>query len=192
MREREREREREGDGGSGAGPSLAFAFALAFALVAGCTSPSPPSPTTVPPPRDGGGFGTCHTSAAQTLAVDFRADATKDARGHSAGLHRLTATTFLYVWAAYEDTLRQDSVARVDAVEVYREPDPAAPLEVCTRVDLATPTQVDGERRTYDVAVLYNATSGLPGGPVRFLVDWAAGCSCDALPEGNATALFEP
>ena len=85
---RERKGEREGGGGSGAGPSLAFA--LAFALVAGCTSPSPPSPTTVPPPRDGGGFGTCHTSAAQTLAVDFRADATKDARGHSAGLHRLT------------------------------------------------------------------------------------------------------
>jgi hypothetical protein len=145
----------------------------------------------VPPPEDGGGFGTCHSTAAQTLAVPFRADAVQSGGGRAPGIYRLSPSTFLYVWASYHDTQRQDKVTRVDPVEVYREPDSGAPLEVCTRVEIAAPTQVDGQSRTYDVAVLYNATAGLPPGPVRVLVDWVAGCPCDVLPEGNATATFD-
>ena len=169
--------------------ALSFAFALAFTL-AGCTGGPAPTPATVPPPSDGGGFGVCHSPSALALAVDLRAEATRDARGLAPGIHRVANASFVFVWASYKDTLRQDNVTSILHVEVDQEPN--GTLDLCSQVRIAAPTQVDGQRRSYDVAVVLNATRGLPPGPVRVLVDWVVGCPCDPLPRGNATASFEP
>lgn len=132
----------------------------------------------------------CPPAASRAIALAFRSEATDDARGLAAGLHRLDARTFLWVWASYEETLREDRVTRVNAVEVAM--DAHGTTHVCTRVDLAAPLEVDDEPRTYDVAVLLAAQEPLPEGPVRVVVNWLAGCApCSPPPRGNATALFE-
>lgn len=162
-------------------------------LLAGCATPEPEAPAparreTVPAPADAGGFAECASTSAQQLGVNFRAAATQDARGLGAGLHRLNATSFLWVWATYDDTLREDRVTRVNEVQVFREPD--GRFLACTRVDLAAPTDVDAEARSYVVAVRFDAPQGVPEGPLRFVVNWVAGCPCEPLPRGNATAVF--
>lgn len=162
-------------------------------LAAGCARVDPGEGdageyVVVDPPEDGGGFAPCATRDSQPLAVPFRAEATTDAGGREAGIHRLDGTTFLFVWAVREDSLREDRVTRVNPVDVYREP--AGRIHVCTSVDIAAPQEVDGERRTYAVAALFTATTGMPEGPLRVLVNWVAGCLCDPLPRGNATADF--
>lgn len=142
----------------------------------------------VDPPEDGGGFAPCAPSDAQPLAVPFRADAVQETGGLGPGLHRLDARTFLWVWAVLNDSQRQDRITRLNEVQVFAEPD--GMLDVCTRVEVAAPQEVDGERRSYAVAARFVATQGLPEGPVRVVVNWVAGCLCDPLPRGNATAVF--
>lgn len=165
---------------------------MAVALAAGCTlgppQPAGPSATQVPLP-DGGGFAPCASHAAVPMAVPFRAEAVDDAQGRDEGLHRLDERTFLWVWGSFEETLRQDRVTRVNEVTVDREPD--GTMVTCTRVELVTPVEVDGERRSYDVAVRLTATEGMPPGPVRAVVNWVAGCggACEPV-RGNATADF--
>ena len=173
---------------------VAWVLIVMVALV-GCTHPTPtPIVVTVPPPPDGGGFGVCHSPAAEQLAVPFRSTALNDSGGRDVGWYRLSTTSFVYVWAHENDTLRQDRVSRVNSVDVFEEPDHAHPLDVCTSIDVAAPQQVDGTRRTYDVAVRLDATDGLPSSTagVRVLVDWTVGCSCTPTPRGNATATFGP
>lgn len=166
--------------------------ALLLALLAAGCARAPSGPVTVPPPADGGGFATCHSSQALLLAVPFQAEATNDSRGLGAGIWRLDSSTFLYVWADYHDTLRQDRISRANEVDVYREPAAGSPLEICTQVDVAAPTLVDGARRSYAVAELLDATQGLPNATgVRVTVNWLAGCGCSPPPSGNATRLFE-
>lgn len=157
-------------------------------LLAGCSDP-PTEPVRVDPPA-GTEHAVCPPPASRGLALAFRAEETPDARGRGAGLHRLDAQTFLWVWASYQETLREDDVTRVNAVDVAT--DGAGLTHVCTRVDIAAPTEVDAEPRTYDVAVLLRAQEPLPEGPVRVVVNWVAGCAgCSPLPRGNATAVFE-
>jgi hypothetical protein len=168
---------------------------LFVVLVAGCTQSAPPTTSTpsahfVEPPLPGGAWREpCPAQNATPLAVDFVAQPRNDSAGHGPGLHRLDPVTFLWVYATYNQTDRQDRVSRVNPVDVARDPD--GTLEVCTRVDLVTPVEVDGKLRTYDVAARFTATQGLPAGSVRFTVNWIAGCTpCDPLPRGNATVDF--
>lgn len=152
-------------------------------------TPTPaPVVVTVEPPADGGGKAACPPKASVPEAVAFTAEGTRDAMGNPPGLHRLSASRFLFVWASYEDTLRQDRVTRANEVLVSR--DANGTRHVCTHVEIAAPTEVDGVRRTYDVALHLNATRGFPEGPVRVTVNWVAGCPCAKLPSGNATADF--
>lgn len=177
---------------------LATLLALS-ALAAGCTLPgwgdgdAPPAaaePVDVgPPPVEAGGFADCASSSALPLAMPLSARSTTDAEGHGPGIHRLDNATLLWVWAAYEDTLREDRVSRVNEVQALREPDGSYAL--CTRVELAAPTEADGEARTYDVAVLIEAKDGLPDAPLKVVVNWVAGCRCDPIPRGNTTARFD-
>jgi len=144
---------------------------------------------TVEPPA-GTEHALCPPPASRALAVPFRVEATDDARGLAPGVHRLEATRYLWVWARYEDTLHEDRVTRANPVEVAR--DGAGVLHVCTRVDLATPVEVDTQPRSYDVAVLLSAIEPLPPGPVRVTVNWNAGCGAGCPPAaGNATARFD-
>lgn len=146
------------------------------------------------PPADGGGPAACASSGAELLAVPFEARSTGDAQGLAVGIHRIDPDSFLYVWAVYEDTLREDRITRLNPVEVHREPFRPGDrplLQICTDVDVAAPRDVDVERRSFAVAAVFDATSGLPEGSIRFVVNWVAGCPCDPLPSGNATALFE-
>ena len=169
---------------------------VAVLLLAGCAGAPPPTPVAptahfVPPPLPGGAWvDPCPPQDAQPLAVDFRASAVNDTKGLAPGVHRVDAATFLWVYASYRDTDRQDRVSRVNEVTLAREP--GGTLVACTRVDLVAPVQVDGKLRTYDVGVRFVAPNGLPPGPVRFTVNWVAGCTpCDPLPRGNDTATFE-
>ncbi|GEM_PF-5078017 len=171
---------------------------LLVLLAAGCTqAPAPPTGTTpaahyVPPPLPGGSWvDPCPPQDSVPVAVDFRADAANDAGGLAPGVHKINATTLLWVYATYQDTDRQDRVSRVNQVDVARLPNGS--YAACTRVDLVTPVQVDGKLRTYAVAVRFTAPHGLPAGPLSFTVNWIAGCTpCDPLPRGNDTAMFEP
>jgi hypothetical protein len=173
-----------------------LALVVAIGLAQGCVLsgapteatplPSTPMPAiTVAPPADGGGFATCPPRSSVPEAVAFRAEAVADAGGRAPGWHRLDATSFLFVWASYDATLRQDRVARIGEVQVAR--DGADVHHVCVRIDVAAPQTVDGRARTYDVAVGLNATAGLPPGPLRLVANWAAGCACEPIPMGNAT-----
>lgn len=169
---------------------------FAILLLAGCTGGSGPATTSTPtahfvePPLPGGTWREpCVPRDAQPLALSFHAQAVNDTGGRGPGLYRLDELSFLWVYALYNDTQRQDRVSRVNAVDAARERD--GTLDLCTRVDLVTPVQVDGARRTYAVAARFTATEGLPPGNVRFTVNWIAGCTpCDPLPRGNDTALF--
>lgn len=180
-----------------AATAVAAALALALAL-AGCALPGRERDPrdvyeVVDPPEDGGGFAACASPSAQATAVPFRAEATMDAQGRGPGVHRLDEATFLFVWATYNDTLRDDRVTRVNQVDVFRDVDGSGAttrVHVCTEIDIAAPQEVDGERRSYAVAALYTATTGLPDAPVRVVVNWVAGCLCEPLPRGNATAEF--
>lgn len=163
-------------------------FLLAALVVAGCAAPGAPEAVTVPPPESTGAWAECASSSAQAMAFPLRIDAITDAGGRGPGIHRLDARTFLWVWASYEDTLRQDRVSRVNEVTADREPD--GTIVLCTRVELLAPLTVDGERRTYDVGARITAQQGLPEAPLRVVVNWVAGCPCDPLPRGNATAEF--
>ena len=167
----------------------ALALLLAAAL-AGCPAKTSPREAyvVVDPPEDGGGFAECAPSDAQPLAVPFTAEPADDAMGKGPGVHRLDERTFLWVWADHEDTQRQDRITRLNEVQVLRAND--GTIHVCTRVEVAAPQEVDGERRTYAVAARFVATEGMPSGPVRVVVNWVAGCLCDPLPRGNATAEF--
>ena len=168
---------------------------LATLLLAGCVRGGegpPPAAVTVEPPPDAGGWAPCAPPGALQVAVPFRHRTVEDAHGRGPGLHRLNETAFLWVWASYEGTLREDRVTRVNEVEAFREPlaDGSSRVHVCTRVDVAAPVEVDAEPRSYDVATLVEATRGLPAGDLRVVVNWVAGCPCDPLPRGNATAEF--
>lgn len=172
--------------------TLAAALLL---LLPGCALPgeepapqADPSPVLVEPPADGGGPAPCASTQAQQLAIGFSSEPASGAQGHAPGLHRLDERTWLWVWASYEDTQRQDRVGRVNEVQVFREPSGA--LVLCTRVDVLAPLEVDGQARTYDVAARFAARSPLPEGPVRFVVNWMAGCGpCGAPRSGNDTLL---
>lgn len=158
------------------------------ALVSGCSEQDAPTGrATVEPPADGGGFADCAPQHAVQMAVPFSARSVDDALGRPAGVHRLEPSRFLWVWGSFEDSLREDRVTRVNEVQVFRAD---ARLHVCTRVEVAAPTEVDDRPRTFDVAVLLEATSGLPEGDVRVVVNWVAGCPCEPLPRGNDTATF--
>lgn len=174
---------------------MRVALLVALAAFSGCALPSdgpaPPATRTVDPPPDGGGFAECRTSAAKTIALPMRARAVDSAEGRAVGLHRLNETRFLWVWASYEGTLREDKVTRIQDVSAYREPEPSAPVTLCARVDVAAPIEVDAQARSYDVAVLFEMTGAPPPGALRFVVNWLAGCPCATPPSGNATALFE-
>lgn len=166
---------------------------LASLLLAGCTGNGPepptPAPVRVPPPEDGGGHAPCASRSAQPLAMGFTSEEVDDAMGYGPGLHRVDARIFLWVWGSYNGTLREDEVSRVSEVLAYQEPD--GRLVLCTRVDLLAPVEVDDEPRTYDVAVRYRAHAALPPAPLRFVVNWVAGCGpCGNHPEGNATAHY--
>lgn len=178
---------------------MRLGLALVVLLLAGCTDSggTPTSPTAstatgrfVEPPLPGGSWREpCPPHDAQPVAIGFRAVAVNDSGGRGPGLHRLDERTFLWVYATYNDTMRQDRVSRVNQVDAARAADGS--LELCTRVDLVTPVAVDGRLRTYAVAARFTATDPLPPGAVRFTVNWIAGCTpCDPLPQGNATAEF--
>lgn len=170
-----------------------LALFVACAL-AGCLSPGPgdgPAPryTVVDPPEDGGGFAACAPGDAQRLAIPFRAEPAGQDGGRGKGVHRVNGTTFVWVWGVFEDSLHEDRITRLNPVDVSRAPD--GTLHVCTEVDVAAHQEVDEERRSFTVAARFVATAGLPDGPVRFTVNWVAGCLCDPLPRGNDSATFE-
>ncbi|HUR67992.1 MAG TPA: hypothetical protein VM370_02010 [Candidatus Thermoplasmatota archaeon] len=164
------------------------AVAVLLVLLAGCATPTGAQTAHVDPPPDGE-WSECPPAQSRPIGVPFRAEATNDTAGHGPGIHRLDARTFLWVYAEYEETLREDRVSRLNAVDVARSAD--AVLHVCTRVDLATPTQVDAEPRSYAVAARLTAQEPLPEGRLRVVVNWIAGCRCEPAPRGNATALFD-
>lgn len=162
---------------------------LLVALLSGCAAPEAPETARVDPPQ-GTEHAVCPPPASRALAVPFRVETTQDARGLDPGIHRLDAASFLWVWARYDDTLREDRVTRANPVEVAR--DGAGVVHVCTRVDLATPVEVDTEPRSYDVALLVVAQEALPAGPLRVTVNWSAGCGAGCPPpRGNTTASFD-
>jgi hypothetical protein len=171
---------------------------LLVLVLAGCTGAPPvgTTPSSVPhyvePPLPGGTWvEPCLPQDAQPIAVDFRAIPLNDSKGHPPGVHRLDGRTFLWVYASYQNTERQDRVSRVGTVHVARAS--SGEVVICTQVDVITPVQVDGKLRTFDVAARFEAPAGLPEGPVRFTVNWVAGCTpCDPIPRGNTTATFEP
>ena len=164
---------------------------LLVLLLAGCTGAPTPAPATVrvPPPPTDGEHATCPPPASRGLAIAFRAEETPSASGRAQGIHRLDDRTFLFVWAAYRDSLREDDVTRIRPVDVAR--DALGVLHVCSAVDVATPVEVDAEPRSYDVAVRFVALDPLPEGDVRMTVNWVAGCSCGIVPRGNMSALFD-
>lgn len=164
----------------------ALALAVAFALVAGCARDDGTRSVDAPA---GGAWAECPPAASRGIAVPFRASAIDDAPHMPPGIHRLDARSFLWVWAAYNGSLREDRITRVNAVDVAR--DAEGLVHVCTRVDVSTPTAVDAEPRTYVVAARLEAQETLPEGPVRVVVNWVAGCPCSPLPKGNASARFE-
>lgn len=171
-------------------PTL-VALLAALPALGGCfgdADDGPPEPAFVDAPV-GGGWAPCASTSAQQLAIGFTSEAVEDDAGLGEGLHRVDVRTFLWVYAVYEDTQRQDKVTRVNEVQTYREP--TGDYVLCTRVDVATPLQVDGERRTYDVAVRFTATRDLPETRLRFVVNWIAGCGpCGPPPMGNETRAF--
>lgn len=140
-----------------------------------------------PPPDTG--WAECPPTASRAIAVPFRVNETADARGYASGLFRVSAREFLFVWANQSATLHEDRISRVNPVEVAR--DGNGTLHVCTRVDVVTPLEVDGEREPLVVAALLTAGADLPPGPYRVVVNWVAGCPCDPLPRGNMTAFFD-
>lgn len=156
-------------------------------LFAGCNAPEPEQ-TTVEPPT-GTEWAECPPSAARPIAVPFRTEVANDDLGRGAGLHRIDARTFLWVYANYTDTLREDRITRVNPVHVAR--DTQDVVHVCTRVDVAAPTEVDAQPRSYIVAARLTAQEALPEGTLRVVVNWVAGCPCATLPRGNATAIFD-
>lgn len=160
---------------------------LVLALVlAGCSAPV--EKATVEAPA-GTSWATCPPAASRPFTLALFSVVENETGGRPAGIHRLDAKTFLWVWGQYEETLREDRVTRVNAVDIAR--DSTGLLHLCTRVDVAAPTEVDGEPRTYGVGVRFGGRDSFPEGPVRVTVNWVAGCACDPLPRGNATALFD-
>lgn len=163
------------------------------ALLAGCAAPeATPSPErrSVDPPADAGAWRDCPPRASRPIAVPFGARAVDDALGHHPGIHRLDERTLLWVWASYEETLREDRITRLNDVVVSR--DVEGFVHVCTRVDLSAPIEVDAEPRTYDVAAVFEAREPLPAGPLVASVNWIAGCpGCDPAPRGSASQRFD-
>lgn len=154
-------------------------------LLAGCGEAERPR---VEPPGDTG-WEVCPPTSSRAIAVSFRVNETASDLGRGPGLHRVSPTQFLWVYASYADTLREDRITRVNNVEVAR--DTEGIVHVCTRVDVAMPVEVDAEPRSYVVAALITAREPLPEGPLRVVVNWIGGCACDPLPRGNTTAQFE-
>lgn len=162
---------------------LALVLAL---LAAGCQGG--PERARVDPPPDAG-WAVCPPTNARAIAVPFRANESASDLGRGAGLHRISAREFLWVYAVYEDTLREDRITRLNNVDVAR--DANGTLHVCTRVDVAMPVEVDAEPRSYVVAALLTARGTLPAGPLQVTVNWIGGCACDPLPRGSTTASFD-
>lgn len=167
---------------------MRLALVVLFALLVGCAGDPAPARATVDPP-EGSQWAECPPTASRALAVAFRASSTNDTGGRAPGIHRLDERRFLYVWGSFEDTLREDRITRVNPVQLALDRDGVT--NVCASVDVAAPTDVDGERRSYGVGVLLQADEPLPDAPVKVVVNWVAGCPCQPLPRGNATALFE-
>lgn len=185
---------RDGRRARGLAPLLVLVLLLPGCLGGGVeegdAEPADPSPVLVEPPPDGGGPAPCASQQAQQLALGFTGASVSDDEGLGVGLHRLDARNWLWVWATYEDTQRQDRVTRVNEVQTFREPD--GRLVLCARVDLAAPLEVDGRTRTYDVAVRFTAHQDLPPAPVRFVVNWLAGCGTCGAPRGGNATLDSP
>lgn len=160
--------------------------ALLALLLSGCNGE--PERARVEPPGDMG-WAVCPPTSARAIAVPFRVNETASDFGRGVGVHRLSASTFLWVYAVYEDTLREDRITRANNVDVAR--DANGTVHVCTRIDLAMPIDVDNEARSYVVGALISARDALPEGRLQVTVNWIGGCACDPLPRGNTTALFE-
>lgn len=163
---------------------------LAAALLAGCAAPpeTTAEPVWVGPP-EGGGFAACASASAVEMAVPgLRADAVTDAGGRAPGVHRIDDETYLWVWASYEDTQRQDRITRLNPVTVHREPD--GEIVVCSRAELSAELFVDGERRTYDLGARLVAPGGWPDARTHVVMNWIVGCTgCEPI-RGNTTAHF--
>lgn len=134
-------------------------------------------------------WATCPPTASRAIAIPFQVAAENKTEGRPAGIHRTGDKDFLWVWAQYVDTLHEDRVSRVNAVEIAR--DSVGVLHICTRVDLVTPTEVDDEPRSYGLGVRLTAKEALPEGPTRVTVNWIAGCPCSPLPRGNVSTTFD-
>lgn len=161
---------------------------LALLVLAGCTGDPGPQTATVDPP-EGGGWAECPPTVSRALAIPFRGAATNATGDRPVGIHRLDAQRFLYVWGNFTDTLREDRITRVNPIQLAV--DGANVTHVCARVDVSSPSEVDTERRSYGVGVLLQADAPLPNGTIRVVVNWVAGCACDPLPKGNASAVFD-
>jgi hypothetical protein len=176
---------------------LLVALVALVALASGCFGSGggggderPPASVEVGSPDvEAGGFAECASSQAVTLAAPLRASAVADAGGLPPGIHREGERSFLWVWASYENTTRQDRVSRLNEVQLKREP--SGEHALCTRVELATPTRTDGEPRSYAVAARFESDAPFPATPMRVVVNWIAGCACDPIPRGNTTATFD-
>lgn len=171
---------------------LAPSLVVMALVTAGClkdpAGPLVPRYEVVDPPADGGGFAACAPDDARPLAVPFRSEAVPDAGGRGKGVHRVNETTFLWVWGVFTDSLHEDRITRLGQVDVERGSDGST--HVCTEVNVAAHQEVDDEPRSFVVAARFTATSGIPEGPVRLVVNWVAGCLCDPLPRGNDSASF--
>ena len=179
--------------------AAALALLLCVSL-AGCTlgdpAARPDEPRFVDPPASGGEWLPCHGEQARSLAVNFRAEPLRDAGGLAPGIHADNVSdeaphgAWTWVWAHYEDTARDDRVTRVNEVSVARETDDT--LGLCTRVDLATPLEVDADNASYDVAVRLTALDPLPPHErLQVIVNWIAGCNpCPEPARGHDARLF--
>lgn len=159
-------------------------------LAAGCTGgdggSSEPARATVEPLAPGGEHAPCSPSHALQLAVNAVFTSIGEETGLPPGIHRVAREEVVWIWASYEESLREDRLSRANEVRVFR--DEGGQLYACTRAEILTPTDVDAEPRAYDVGARFTF-EGMPEGPLRVVVNWVASCAtCPGLARGNATA----
>lgn len=169
--------------------ALPLAALLLAAGAAGCSGPATTEAEPIwlgPPALEAGGFVACASSSAQEMAIPgLRADVTRDAQGRAPGVHRVDATTVLWVLADYVDTQREDRVTRLNPVTVHREPD--GQIVICTEVDLAGELFGGGDVESYALAATFTAPGGWPEAPTHAVVNWAFGCGGCPVLRGNTT-----